>query len=192
MRAVLSTSKSDCGDPLVNQPSILPCAHVTRAIDAARKGIILDRSTAPLEPRKKAGADISGKLELHRPASLLLDDRGSSPSRSHAACCRWLGRKEHDPEGALPDRERSGSPRSASESAGVLSRPTFRHSTASVVPWQDQTESNPSYFSSAEIGRQRNGSIGAASSGPAADCQLLGASTCKLPFRWEGVYEQFV
>ena len=75
MRTVFGASKSDGRGPLINQPSILPRAHMAGAIDAAWKGKVLDRSTAPLQPAQEAGTDISCQLELHWPAGLLLDHR---------------------------------------------------------------------------------------------------------------------
>ena len=50
----------------------------------AWKGVIVDRSTASLEPGQQAGTDIAGQLELYRPASLLLDHRGPV---SHLLAC---------------------------------------------------------------------------------------------------------
>lgn len=64
MRAVFGTSKSDCIDPLVNQPSILSRAEVASVIDSGGESVVMNRAAATFEPGKKAGPNVSCQFEL--------------------------------------------------------------------------------------------------------------------------------
>lgn len=79
MSAALGALEADRGHPFVYQPSILPSVQVTRVIDPARKGVIVNRTAATFQPSKQAGPDIGRQFELHRATGLLLNnDRTSS------------------------------------------------------------------------------------------------------------------
>lgn len=77
--AIFLLAEADRGHPLVDQASILPCAHVVRVIDPAWKSIILNGAAAPFQPGQQARSYVAGDLELDRPPRLLLHDDRASP-----------------------------------------------------------------------------------------------------------------
>jgi len=77
--AIILTSEVHGSHPFVDKSRILACAHVRRMIHPARKGVILNRSSSPLQPCKQASTSIRHQFELHRPTGLLLNyDRSSA------------------------------------------------------------------------------------------------------------------
>jgi hypothetical protein len=79
VRPVLGTTESYRVDPLIHEPSILPCAKVPRVVDAARECVVVDGAAAAFEPGEEARSDVGRKIELNRASGLLLnDDRSSS------------------------------------------------------------------------------------------------------------------
>jgi hypothetical protein len=57
---------------------------VTELIDPAWKYEVADRPAAPIKPRLQTLSCLGHDLELHRSASLLLDDRGAITKRTCA------------------------------------------------------------------------------------------------------------
>jgi hypothetical protein len=53
-------------------------------IDAARKGVFVDRAAAPLKPCQKAGTRIIHQLEMDRPTRLLQNDDRPGPDLAAA------------------------------------------------------------------------------------------------------------
>jgi DNA polymerase III epsilon subunit-like protein len=62
----------------------LPCAQVTEIIDPAWEYEVADRSAAPIKPRLRTRSCLGHDLELHRSASLSLDDSGAITKRTYA------------------------------------------------------------------------------------------------------------
>ena len=79
MRPVVLPAQSDPGDPLINEPSILPSADMIGMIDPAWKDEVVERAAAAFEPCQDTAASGFEELELNGPAGLLLnDDRACS------------------------------------------------------------------------------------------------------------------
>lgn len=71
---VILRAQPDPGYPLVDQSSILPGADVIGAVGPARKDELVQRAAPAFQPCQHAAAGRLGKLELNRPADLLLDN----------------------------------------------------------------------------------------------------------------------
>lgn len=77
MRAVVLLSQTDRRHPLIHETSILSSAEVGGVIDAARKGVIIDRSAASLQPCQQARACCFHEFELYWPLRLTLHHDGA-------------------------------------------------------------------------------------------------------------------
>jgi len=71
---VILRAQPNPGHPLIDQPGILPGADVIGALSPARKDELVQRAAVALQSSQYAAASRLGKLELDRPASLLLND----------------------------------------------------------------------------------------------------------------------
>ena len=74
MGAVVFTPQPDRGDPLIDEASILPCAHRLTGMDPAWEHEVINRAAAPQQPCCEARARVRGDLKLHRSSGLPLDD----------------------------------------------------------------------------------------------------------------------
>jgi hypothetical protein len=74
MRPVVLPAQSDPGDPLINEPSILPSADMIGMIDPAWKDEVVERAAAAFEPCQNTAASGFEELELNGSAGLLLND----------------------------------------------------------------------------------------------------------------------
>lgn len=74
MRPVVLRAQPDPGDPLINEPSILPDANMIGMIDPAWKDEVVKRAAAAFEPCPNTAESGFKELELNGPAGLLLDD----------------------------------------------------------------------------------------------------------------------
>jgi hypothetical protein len=80
MGSVLLGLKADVGDPLANEASILPRAHMPHVVVSAWKEEIVQRAAAALDPRKQGLAGRLDQLELYGPLCLLLHYDGAVPN----------------------------------------------------------------------------------------------------------------
>ena len=71
MRPVVLRAQSDPGDPLINEPAILPSADMIGMIDPAWKDEVVERAAAAFEPCQNTAASGFEKLELNGSAGLL-------------------------------------------------------------------------------------------------------------------------
>ncbi len=76
VRPVILPMQPNARHPLVHEPGVLPSADVSRMVDPAREGEVVERAAPTLKPSKDACAGRFKKLELNGPASLTLDDDG--------------------------------------------------------------------------------------------------------------------
>jgi hypothetical protein len=75
MRTVFVHIKTDCPDPLINQPCILARAEMAHIIDTAWKDEIVVRTSPAVKPSQKSLARFGHDLELDGTLSFLLHDR---------------------------------------------------------------------------------------------------------------------
>lgn len=66
MSAVVFKPQSDADDPLVNQPRVLPRADVVGVIDAAGKGVIVNRAAASRAAIREMGMPVKRRAPKER------------------------------------------------------------------------------------------------------------------------------
>jgi hypothetical protein len=81
VRAIGRTTQTDTLDPIAHQSGILPSTDMVGAVRAAAEYVILQPAPMISKSRYQAFPLLVGQLELHRLVGLLLNDRGTVPSR---------------------------------------------------------------------------------------------------------------
>ena len=74
MRPVVLPAQSDRGDPLIDEPGILPRADMIGMINPAWKDEVVEGAAAAFEPSQNTAASGLKELELNGSAGLLLSD----------------------------------------------------------------------------------------------------------------------
>lgn len=82
MGAICAGVEPDGRHPSVNDPSILPCRQMLRALTAAWKQIIAAIPSNKREPRGERHLGLFGDLELYGSLRLLLNDGGPIADRT--------------------------------------------------------------------------------------------------------------
>ena len=74
IRPVVLPAQSDPGDPLINEPIILPSADMIGMIDPAWKDEVVERAAAAFEPCQNTAASGFEEFELNGSTGLLLNE----------------------------------------------------------------------------------------------------------------------